>query len=62
MFELDDGERESSGGFLLGRDFDSVMECYALDDYWQLILTLQSSPAFRRSHHELEHHDARRIL
>jgi hypothetical protein len=50
----DFGRRESSGGFGFGRDLDSVMEFDTLDDFWQLVLTLQSSPSFRRGRHQLD--------
>ena len=43
----------SSGRFGFGRDFNSVLEFDTLDDFWQLVLTLQSSPSFRRGHHQL---------
>ncbi len=54
--------RESSGGFGFGRDFDSVLEFDTLDDFWQLVLALQSSPSFRRGHHQLENHEASGVL
>ena len=49
---------KSSGGFGFGRDFNSVTEFDTLDDFRQLILALQSSPSFRRRHHQLENHEA----
>jgi hypothetical protein len=53
---------DSSGGFLIGRDFDSVTEFYTGDNLRQQLLSLQPAPAFRRLHHQLEHHQARRVL
>src|SRR5450759_4075491 len=37
------------------------MEFDTLDDFWQLVLTLQSSPSFRRGHHQ-EEHDMRLMM
>ena len=38
------------------------MEFDTMDDFWQLVLTLQSSPSFRRGHHQLENHEASGVL
>ena len=38
----------SSGGFGFAGDLNSVTECYAFDDFRQLILSFQPTPAFRR--------------
>jgi hypothetical protein len=52
----------TSGGFCFWRDFDSVLEFDTLDDFRQLVLTLQSSPSFRRGHHQLENHETSGVL
>ena len=53
---------ESSGGFGFGHNSDSVFRFDALDDFRQLVLTLQSAPGFRRCHHKLENDEATGVL
>src|SRR5882724_6738660 len=54
--------RGSSGEFGFGRDLDSVVEFYTLDDFRQLVLAFQSPTGFQRRHHQLENHEARGVL
>jgi hypothetical protein len=38
-------------------DLDAVLEFDALDDFWQLIFALQSSPRFRSGNDQFEYHE-----
>jgi hypothetical protein len=46
----------ASGATSIPLEFDT------LDDFWQLVLTLHSSPSFPRGHHQLENHEASCVL
>ena len=59
--DLGDGAR--SGGAVIGRRVgDAVGEGDARDDHGQAVLAFQAAPGLRGGHHELEDHEACRLL
>lgn len=52
------GGCELSGGLLL-HDLQPVRELHIQDQFWQLVVTIETAPAFLRALDQLEHHDQR---
>jgi hypothetical protein len=43
----------------LGGDLDPVDELYTLDDFWQLVVAVETAPTLLRALDQLEHHGER---
>ena len=45
-----------------GDDLDPVVECHTEDEFWQLVVTIETTPAFLRGFKQLEDHRERRPI
>src|SRR2546423_11232721 len=61
-----DGRSRSGGGGCgltvgrLGDDLDPVVECHTENEFWQLVVAIETTPAFLRGLEQLEDHRERR--
>lgn len=66
MPNFGDGRGRSGGGgcgLTVGRhgdDLDSVVECHTENEFWQLVVAVETTPAFLRGLKQLEDHRERR--
>ena len=57
--------RSGGGGYGLmvsrfGADLDPVVECHTENEFWQLVVAIETAPAFLRTLEQLEDHRKRR--
>jgi hypothetical protein len=63
-----DGRGRSGGGGFgltvgrLGNDLDPVVECHTEKEFWQLVVSIETTPTFLRSLDQLEDHRERRLV